>query len=70
MWETEISVILVFLSLGCHLAGYAGKAFKKSGSQIGRITGLDPAGPSFSNSAIASRLHFTDAKYVDTVNCG
>ncbi|GAU92357.1 hypothetical protein RvY_04448 [Ramazzottius varieornatus] len=61
-------IYLVGHSLGCHLAGYAGKAFKKnSGSQIGRITGLDPAGPSFTNSPVSKRLDSSDATYVDTI---
>ena len=36
--------------------------------QIGIISGLDPAGPAFSNTDPAVRLDPTDAKYVDIVH--
>ncbi len=39
-------------SLGAHIAGYAGERIPN----LGRITGLDPAGPLFENTDTAVRL--------------
>lgn len=53
-------------SLGAHIAGNVGKYFK---GKLGRVTGLDPAGPlfrSFSWDAIAP----TDAQFVDVIHTG
>lgn len=36
-------------SLGCHVAGFAGKALKASGHELGSITHLDPVGICFGN---------------------
>ncbi|XP_038071471.1 pancreatic lipase-related protein 2-like isoform X2 [Patiria miniata] len=55
---------LVGHSLGAHIAGYAG-AFQ---SGIGRITGLDAAGPNFSGNDPACRLDPTDAIFVDAIH--
>jgi len=42
---------LIGHSLGCHVAGIAGKRmFAETGQKIGRISGLDPAAPSYQNS--------------------
>ena len=54
-------------SLGAHAAGYAGAAIKEAGGVLGRITGLDPAGPYFTNMPEVVRLDPSDAAYVDTV---
>lgn len=51
-------------SLGSHIAGYAGERI----SGLGRITGLDPAGPYFENTDPKVRLDLTDAVYVDTIH--
>lgn len=41
---------LIGHSLGCHVAGIAGKRlFTEMGSRIGRISALDPAAPSYVN---------------------
>lgn len=40
---------------------------QQSGQRLGRITGLDPAGPSFSGIANSGRLWHTDADRVDTI---
>uniref|UniRef100_A0A5F9CCL8 Lipase member H n=1 Tax=Oryctolagus cuniculus TaxID=9986 RepID=A0A5F9CCL8_RABIT len=53
------------VSLGAHISGFVGKIFH---GQLGRITGLDPAGPKFSGKPSYSRLHYTDAKFVDVIH--
>ncbi|XP_051006325.1 lipase member I [Acomys russatus] len=53
------------MSLGAHISGFVGKIFR---GQLGRITGLDPAGPKFSGKPSNSRLDFTDAKFVDVIH--
>ncbi|XP_026498627.1 lipase member I-like [Vanessa tameamea] len=60
---------LIGVSLGAHIAGWAGKYFHKYKSHlIGRITGLDPAGPCFSFAYPDQRLDKMDAKYVDVMH--
>lgn len=55
-------------SLGAHGAGYAGlNARKLYNFTVGRITGLDPAGPYFGYTPVDVRLDPTDAKVVDTI---
>lgn len=57
------------LSLGAHIAGWTGKYFFQfKNRHLGRITGLDPAGPCFSYAFSDQRLDKTDAKYVDVVH--
>ncbi|XP_010009378.1 PREDICTED: pancreatic lipase-related protein 2-like, partial [Nestor notabilis] len=51
-------------SLGAHAAGEAGR--RKPG--IGRITGLDPAGPLFQYTPTTVRLDPSDAKFVDIIH--
>jgi hypothetical protein len=58
------NVHIVGHSLGAHTAGYAGEKI----SGLGRITGLDPAGPYFENTDPAVRLDKTDAKFVDAIH--
>ncbi|XP_018427680.1 PREDICTED: pancreatic lipase-related protein 2-like [Nanorana parkeri] len=57
-------VYLVGHSLGAHIAGEAGKRLKG----IGRISGLDPAGPYFVNTPPSVRLSPTDAVFVDAIH--
>ncbi|KPM04406.1 pancreatic triacylglycerol lipase-like protein [Sarcoptes scabiei] len=53
-------------SLGSHTAGYAGKFLN---GELGRITGLDPAGPLFEyHPEKRIRLWHTDAKYVEAIH--
>ncbi|XP_004440786.1 PREDICTED: lipase member I isoform X3 [Ceratotherium simum simum] len=53
------------VSLGAHISGFVGKLFQ---GQLGRITGLDPAGPKFSGRPSNGRLDYTDAKFVDVIH--
>uniref|UniRef100_A0A8C3YMT6 Lipase I n=1 Tax=Catagonus wagneri TaxID=51154 RepID=A0A8C3YMT6_9CETA len=53
------------VSLGAHISGFVGKIFQ---GQIGRITGLDPAGPQFSGKPSNGRLDYTDANFVDVIH--
>ncbi|KAI5646022.1 lipase domain-containing protein [Phthorimaea operculella] len=60
---------LLGISLGAHIAGWAGKYFQHyKGRRLGRITGLDPAGPCFSYAYSELRLDKTDAMYVDVIH--
>ncbi|GFR05786.1 hypothetical protein TNCT_44121 [Trichonephila clavata] len=62
-------VYLIGNSMGAHLAGFTGKAVKrKLNGLIGRITGLDPAGPDFYFADATERLDITDASFVDVIH--
>ncbi|XP_074109067.1 pancreatic triacylglycerol lipase-like [Cotesia typhae] len=55
-------------SLGAHIAGFAGS---KLFSEIGRITGMDPARPLFEAPILkdtSDRLDFSDANFVDIIH--
>lgn len=55
-------------SLGGHVAGYVGNYVP---GRLGRITGLDPAGPAFETPYLkeaAERLDSTDAVFVDIIH--
>ena len=58
------NVHIVGHSLGSHIAGYAGERIPN----LGRITGLDPAGPLFENTDIPVRLDKSDANFVDIIH--
>ncbi|KAB0390913.1 hypothetical protein E2I00_016315, partial [Balaenoptera physalus] len=53
------------VSLGAHISGFVGKIFH---GQVGRITGLDPAGPQFSGKPSKGKLDYTDANIVDVIH--
>ncbi|XP_072525497.1 lipoprotein lipase [Salminus brasiliensis] len=52
-------------SLGAHVAGIAGHL---SNNKVNRITGLDPAGPTFEHADTLKRLSPDDAKFVDVLH--
>ncbi|XP_077550945.1 lipase member I-like [Haemaphysalis longicornis] len=61
------NVHLVGFSLGAHAAGFCGRHFHNAtGQKLGRITGLDPAGPLFSGSGL--ELGKGDADFVDIIH--
>ncbi|KAF4517958.1 hypothetical protein B566_EDAN005325 [Ephemera danica] len=53
-------------SLGAHVCGNAGK--QHYDDPLMRITGLDPAGPLYSDNRPWERLNFTDADFVDVMH--
>lgn len=56
-------------SLGAHTAGYAGYTLRlRYHHTLGRITGLDPAEPHFSNTSPMVRLDPTDAMFVTAIH--
>ncbi|XP_050520695.1 lipase member H-B-like isoform X1 [Daktulosphaira vitifoliae] len=61
------NIHLIGHSLGAHVSGACGAAFTLG--KIGRITGLDPAGPGFEYGQIRpNRLDKTDALFVDVLH--
>lgn len=59
------SITLVGHSLGAHVCGFVGKDYS---GRIGRITGLDPAGPRFNDEPRESKLDKTDAQLVEAIH--
>ncbi|GJQ85482.1 hypothetical protein Trydic_g23072, partial [Trypoxylus dichotomus] len=60
---------LIGHSLGAHISGFAGKTIINCKNvKVGRITGLDPAWPSFENATPENRLCSNDAHFVDVIH--
>lgn len=63
------SIHLIGHSLGSHIASFTGKTLHNlTGYKVGRISGLDPAGPCFADVDPELRLTKTDADYVDVMH--
>jgi len=59
-------VHLIGYSVGAHIAGVAASYIQKqSAVKIGRITGLDPAGPIYTSKPVEERLNSQHADIVD-----
>ncbi|KAL9951929.1 hypothetical protein ACROYT_G044684 [Oculina patagonica] len=59
---------IVGFSMGAQIAGYAGAYLKDRGMTLGRITGLDPAGPLYTKVDPKYRLDQGDAQYIDVIH--
>ncbi|KAK6990597.1 pancreatic triacylglycerol lipase-like isoform X2 [Biomphalaria glabrata] len=60
---------LIGHSLGAHLLGYAGQeVFRLTNQKVGRISGLDPAGPAFEKYSSFVRIDSSDAQFVDIIH--
>ncbi|XP_053930030.1 lipase member H isoform X5 [Cuculus canorus] len=59
------SLHMIGVSLGAHISGFVGQMFDGA---LGRITGLDPAGPLYRGKPPSERLDPTDAQFVDVIH--
>ncbi|NXE53902.1 LIPH Lipase, partial [Casuarius casuarius] len=56
---------MIGVSLGAHISGFVGELYE---GKLGRITGLDPAGPLYRGKLPSERLDPTDAQFVDVIH--
>uniref|UniRef100_A0A8D0HNM0 Lipase H n=1 Tax=Sphenodon punctatus TaxID=8508 RepID=A0A8D0HNM0_SPHPU len=59
------SLYMIGISLGAHISGFVGQMYH---GKLGRITGLDPAGPLFNGKPPDERLDPSDAQFVDVIH--
>ncbi|XP_063235086.1 lipase member H-like [Bacillus rossius redtenbacheri] len=57
---------IIGFSLGAHVAGMAG--YRVRSGSVGRVTGLDPAGPLFYTASAANKLNKADAGFVQVIH--
>ncbi|XP_046396857.1 lipase member H-like [Ischnura elegans] len=62
------NIHLIGHSLGAHVMGIAAKTFRNQPRKVGRITGLDPAGPLFKLNDPSTRIDREDGEFVDIIH--